>query len=239
VVFKKGLLKHAGRKIPCYEFSFPENVEVIVFGSFLENQEEWGTTSLLLWKNMDVALEFESLDGLPSRQVDLLLRFICQDFYPLRILHRPNLELKGDLSKTIFQRVKDDPDLLPMIRMVNFIRTMPLEALDIPDFWSGFLKILLPAVRNSNFEKINLLVQVMKYSDLPPAPIKLEIYERAIFSAFMRLRRVPTTGEIFEALNDNGTKIEERSVVNKALIDLGLGWLIASTKKAPQDTPDM
>lgn len=236
VVFGRDLFKHEGREIPYYQFSFPEKVEIFVYGSFLENEEEWGNTSLLLSKNKDVALDAESIDGIPSRQLDLLLRYICQDFYPLKILHRPNLELKGDLSKTIFQRVKDDPDLLPMIRMVKFIRTMPLEALNIPDFWSGFLKILLPAVRNSNFEKINMLVQVMKFLNSPPVKTKLEVYEGAIFKAFGRVMRVPTTGEIFEALNENSQSIEERSQVNKALIDLGLGWMIAS-KKGAERTP--
>jgi len=228
---KKTLLRHQNRTIPCHELSFPENVEVIVYGSFLKDEEDWEKTTLLVWKSRNIGIEVESLVGLRCRTLEILLRYIGTDFYPLRLLHRPDLELKGDLAQTVFQRVKDDPDLLPMIREVKLIRGVPEEALKFPEFWSGFLRVLLPAVRHNNFEKIKLLKTVMEFLNEPPSPTKLEIYESAIFAAFMRVRRAPTTAEILEALQANGSHIQERSQVNKALIDLGLGWLIATQKK--------
>jgi hypothetical protein len=231
VRFRRGFWEHQGREIPCYEFMFPEKVQVVVYGSFMDREEDWGKTTLLVWKSTDVALQFETLAGLECPSLRVLLPYICQDFYPLRLLHRPDLELKGDLAQTVFQRVKDDPDLLPMIREVKLIRGVPEEALKFPEFWSGFLRVLLPAVRHNNFEKIKLLKTVMEFLNEPPSPTKLEIYESAIFAAFMRVRRAPTTAEILEALQANGQGIQERSQVNKALKDLGLGWLIATQKK--------
>jgi hypothetical protein len=135
---------------------------------------------------------------------------------------------------TTLQAARKDPDWVSVYRTVAAIKMCPESALMKTSLFHQLWEWLAPAIRKHDLSKFNDLISIMD-AVKDSFPKKLEKYLVALISAYSDFDRPPTSTEIKLALNKQPEPrfretASDQSQINRSLIELGLGWLIAKKK---------
>jgi hypothetical protein len=223
VKWRKDYYKGERRNIPCIVVDITPDLTVKIYGSHLENTSDYGLTHLM---HKSRAVDLALVDFHPELEAPPWLGFLDLTWGCWSLIEGRGVNLRGSASKGVFQGVMDDNDLIPLISLVNMIkrgnwekhkwRSMMFERLN---------KILLPAIRDNNFKKIDLLKKVMGFCEMPRETPKCLIYNEALLEAARRHKRVPKPLEIMSVLMELECNFEE-PLFYRDMKDIGLNWII-------------
>ena len=223
VKWRKDFYKGERRAIPCIVVEIAPDLEVTIYGSHLEEAADYELTHLM-HKSRPVDLVLVDLH--PELEVPSWLGFLDLTWGSWTLIEGRGVHLQGAASKGIFQGVMKDPDLIPLISMVYAIKRGNWEKRKWrPSMFERLHKILLPAIRDHNFKKIDLLKKVMDFCVMPRETPKCLVYNEALLEAARRHERVPKPKEIHAVLADLDCFFEE-PLFYRDLRDIGLDWLV-------------
>ena len=201
---------------------------VTIYGSHLEKTSDYELTHLL-HKSRPLDLVLVDLDA--ALKPPRWLGFLDLTLGSWTLVEGRGVHLQGAASKGIFQGVMKDPDLIPLISVVHAIKRGNWEKRKWrPSMFERLNKILLPAIRDQNLKKIDLLKKVMEFCEMPREIPKCVIYNEALLEAARRHGRVPKPIEILGVLEDLDCFFEE-PLFYRDLKGIGLDWLVRSYKR--------
>lgn len=237
VVVEKGFLKADGREIPRLRTITKGKVSLDIIGSHLETDLDRQQTHIVF--NPDGARLIFMLE--PGQPCHTAVFFIQHCVRRWSVASDSRTRLRGDAAvKTVFQGVQDDPDLHTVLDALEEIKRFKgVDHLMETEFPSGttsrrflgtnLLKVLIPAVRNSDYKKVRLIEKCMKFLE-DPSPTKADRIRRPLLLACDELDRIPTARELYTRLVSGGCPNLSESRFYSDLPHVGLGWL---TKKKP------
>lgn len=223
VKWRKDYYKGERRNIPCIVVDITPDLTVTIYGSHLNKTSDYRLTHLMhKSRPVDLAL----VDFHPELEAPPWAGFLDLTWGCWSLIEGGGVTLRGSASKGVFQGVMDDNDLIPLISLVNMIKKGNWES----HKWRSFIverinKILLPAIRDNNFKKIDLLKKVMCFCEMPRETPKCLIYNEALLEAARRHKRVPKPLEIMAVLMELECNFEE-PLFYRDLKDIGLNWMV-------------
>lgn len=142
--------------------------------------------------------------------------------------------LEGAPLATIFQKVGKDINLNYILSVVGRIQKSKTDFVNCQVFPGGLwrkshvgeelLDFLVPAIRNFDFKKLDLLKKCVQYYQANPMLTKADRYFNCLHDLVRALDRPPTPVEMYDKITEGNFRIQ-LSRFYKDLKTLGMGWL--------------
>jgi hypothetical protein len=215
------------RNIPCLVVEIPPDITVKIYGSHLKSRDDYKLTHLCE-KNRDVDLYVS--EPPPNENYPEWFAYLDDFCWQWFLIDGDGVHFKGSPSQRVFQKVMGDPDLKTLVSVVHSIKTTNRSSERIIDFTGRrLLKVLVPAIRDHNLSKFDLIKKVMTFCVTPRDVPKSVIYNDTLLGCARRLCRVPTGPELFDCLQELEC-IMEAPLFYRDLKEVGLGWLTKEYK---------
>lgn len=223
------------RQIPKIDVEVAGKTTLTIYGSHMDKNEDLLLTHLV--HNPSGSRPVFLLEV--GRSLPPLLWFIHGCPMGWKVIRDSRNSLKGEPMKTVFQGLKDDPDLHGLLQAVQEIKSHDVDYLESTSFPSGtkiqrrvgekLLDFLVPVIRASEIQRLHLIEKCINYVD-SRTRTKMDRFSDALRAACVELGRLPTPPELFNKILDEGHRLKESNFYPD-LVEVGLDWLVRKNSK--------